>query len=320
MFFSNIKNIIRLSHSIFKKNNFWNYRLYPINQIQCFNEGVFRIVEPLTIAIVMQGPLILEENFTVESLKLYKQHFPNAILIFSTWPISPELKKIIHDLDVHLVVNEKPQNPGISNINLQITTTRSGLLLAKRLGATHVVKTRSDQRAYNPSLLSYLYNLLQVFPVNAGEKIQKSRIIGTSLNTFKHRIYGLSDMFLFGEIDDLLLYWDSSIIKNNILTSTFELNGLVKIPEVYLLYGFILNIGYKPKFKLEDSFEVFSKHLIVINHEEIKLYWFKYNFNSERYSVENIYDTQLNFNDWLLLYQSLNSIFYKNKLLKNLPV
>ena len=94
--------------------------------------------------------------------------------------------------------------------------------MAKRLGATHVVKTRSDQRAYNPSLLSYLYNLLQVFPVNAGEKIQKSRIIGTSLNTFKHRIYGLSDMFLFGEIDDLLLYWDSSIIKNNILRHESE--------------------------------------------------------------------------------------------------
>jgi hypothetical protein len=35
-------------------------------------------------AIVMQGPEMAEDNFTVETLKLYAAHMPDCRLIFST--------------------------------------------------------------------------------------------------------------------------------------------------------------------------------------------------------------------------------------------
>ncbi len=36
-------------------------------------------------AIAMQGPLLLKNNFTLETLKLYKKYFQNALIILSTW-------------------------------------------------------------------------------------------------------------------------------------------------------------------------------------------------------------------------------------------
>ena len=41
----------------------------------------------------MQGPIILEENLTLETLKFYKNIFPENQLILSTWK-NEEIKSI----------------------------------------------------------------------------------------------------------------------------------------------------------------------------------------------------------------------------------
>lgn len=66
-------------------------------------------------------------------------------VIWSTDQDSPpeHLEKITKS-NVKLIVNPPVHFSGYGNVNLQTTSTYSGLLLAKELGATHVIKTRSD--------------------------------------------------------------------------------------------------------------------------------------------------------------------------------
>ena len=74
-----------------------------------------------------------DNNFTFETIKLYKKNIPNAKIIFSTWELPKALERELKELNVSVIVNQKPKNPGIFNINLQIATSKSGILLAKKL-------------------------------------------------------------------------------------------------------------------------------------------------------------------------------------------
>ena len=37
------------------------------------------------VAIIIQGPLLKKNNFTIETVKLYKKIFSNYLIILSTW-------------------------------------------------------------------------------------------------------------------------------------------------------------------------------------------------------------------------------------------
>lgn len=66
-----------------------------------------------TLAIVMQGPLKLEENFTRETLKIYQKNFPDCPIVLSTWKTenADEIKKI-EDLGVKVLLNSPPPIKG----------------------------------------------------------------------------------------------------------------------------------------------------------------------------------------------------------------
>ena len=42
-----------------------------------------------SLAIVVQGPIVHKDEFTLESAKVYRQHFGSAKLILSTWDDEP---------------------------------------------------------------------------------------------------------------------------------------------------------------------------------------------------------------------------------------
>ena len=155
----------------------------------------------------MQGPFISNDNFTLNTIKLYRHNYPNVKLILSTWKIPNEVKEELKIIDVHSIENIKPNNPGLSNINLQIVSSSSGIIAAKKLNVKYVLKTRTDQRIYHPSMDFYLFNLIKSFPLTSHNYNQIKRLVGISLGTFKYRMYGVSDMFLYGHIDDMVDYW-----------------------------------------------------------------------------------------------------------------
>lgn len=267
------------------------------------------------LAIVIQGPIIEVDSFTLETVKLYKKHFPNAFLILSTWSDQkPSLATLFETLGIHVLLNAKPDYAGVSNINLQIVSSKAGVKKARELGAEYVLKTRTDQRMYALNIEEYLYNIIQLFPVNANGCKQDKRIVGMSMNTFKYRLYGLSDMLLYGHIDDMIMYWDVELDNRRFSNNEMQIAMVSprsfvhwRVCEVYLATEFLMKIGRNLEWSLKDSWRVFADHFCVVDKELLDLYWCKYGFSEFRWKE---YEKQINvfeemsFKEWLNLYSN----------------
>lgn len=315
MLWANWKNFLKIMCAYLAGEKLLNFYSYVKYKRDYSNAGSFRFKSENSFAIVMQGPVISTARFTIESLKIYRHNFPDAILILSTWSVGKTLRDELRSYGVHLIQNKEPKNPGISNINMQILTSKSGVLLAEELGVKYVLKTRADQRIYHPSFFAYLKNLLKLFPLEGHGTLQRERLIGISLGTFKYRIYGLSDMFLFGHIDDMLLYWNipldprlNTFNERSKAGKTWKEFAMWRVCETYLCAGFLARIGYALEDTLTDSFNVLGKHFVIIDSEAIKLFWNKYTLNADRYAAFGFFDPQISFNDWLMLYEDADAI------------
>ena len=282
------------------------------------------------LALVIQGPVITKDEFTFETIKLYKQNFPKAIIILSTWiEDKPKVESFINIEGLHILFNEKPDYYGVSNINLQIASSKQGILKAKKLGAEFVMKTRTDQRMYAPNISRYLFDIINLFPLKSNIVKQQKRIIGVSLNTFKYRMYGLSDMLIYGHIDDMLLFWDIpydlrkfNLSEQKAAVSSLRSFAQWRICEVFLTTEFLLKVDRKLEWTLEDSWKVFADHFCVIDKESLDLYWGKYEakeYPRTNYSKEiNVFE-QINFREWLNLNCNPNGIKPSEKIL-DLPL
>lgn len=260
------------------------------------------------VGIVMQGPVITNNFFTIETLRLYKKQFPDIVIIFVVW--SDESENVIDQIKqegVEIVVCEKPIKKGPFNINFQIIGSRKGVERAKDLGCDYVLKVRSDQRVYRPDFIAHLRNLQVVFPLKS-DKI-KERLIVSSFTTLKYRPYSVSDMFIFGHIDDMLNYWSAP--EDERVNSDFNYKTIkeftdCRIAEVYLCTEFLINIGEDNLFTLENYWKVLAQYFCVVDHKALDLYWPKYKKELEHrhtyYQKAHSYEL-VEFSDWLAMYQ-----------------
>lgn len=280
------------------------------------------------VALVLQGPLVKEKNFTLETVKMYKKTFPHADLIVSTWKSEDaNYVEVIKNEGADVVLSDTPAYPGQQNINFQITGSYAGILRAQERGAQYVCKTRTDQRIYAPNVIEFFLNLLKTFPVEsmaqnavdaAGQnpveqRVQKQRLIGVSLNTYKYRLYAVSDMLMFGDIDDMLLYWGAKLDERPVVThaakSMREFGGF-RVCETYLTTEFLQAIGENFTWTLADSWKQYGKHFCIVDQESIGLYWFKYDRHKaarfEPYAA--IKNTQeLSFAEWMNMYAGMDN-------------
>lgn len=273
-----------------------------------------------SVAIVMQGPLWSEHNLTIDTLKLYKKHFPGCRLILSTWNDTPEADlEPIKALGVDLVLSEKPKDPGFFNINMQIISAGNGVKEAIKGGATWIMKTRTDQRLYNPNVLSFLISTAKAFPVTKTE-LQRYRIIGVGQASLKYAPYHITDQTVFGHAEDMLKYWTpalrvSNLTQDEIFKKTEELYLKSTIrelcsthsPESYFGSQFILSVGHKElKWTVEDHWAALRDHFCFIDYPASDFYWYKGQGITLKESMAR-YDcisnrAEMYFNDWLLLY------------------
>lgn len=265
------------------------------------------------IAIVMQGPLAHMANFTLETCRLYRRLFPLSTVILSTW--EDEDSKIlqrIREEGIVIVTSAKPAFAGISNINYQLVSTMQGIRKAEELGAKYILKTRTDQRIYAPNTDEYLWSLIKSFPLMR-TTIQKERLIALNLNTFKFRPYSISDMFLFGSLPDMVLYWNIPLDTRKEIPKNFPtVRSWVdqRLCEVYLSTHFLKNIQHNILDTIADSWDAYAHYFCVVDAASIDLYWYKYAREKEyrRLSYETIKnDDELGFRDWLILYASLEN-------------
>ena len=262
---------------------------------------------PARCGIVLQGPIKREDDFTLNTVRLYRRHFPQAEVIVSTW--NTEAAAVLEELrgaGATVLTSTPPAMVGSYTVNLQIVSSFAGVKWCCEKGLAYVLKTRADQRFYAPNAVEYMAALLAQFPVRPGFA-QKARILGISLDTFKYRLYGLSDHLIFGTSEDMHRYWsvahDTRPVREPV-NPTWHEASLRNIVEVYFVTEYLKAIGRPVTWTLEDSLAAYGEHFCVIDTDDIDLYWLKYEAHKERrmLAYDAIKNTQeLTFRDWLLL-------------------
>ncbi len=273
------------------------------------------------MAVVMQGPIATQDDFTLETLKLYTRTLPSCRLILSTWEdCDPALLAPIAALGVGIVLSAKPANPGMFNVNMQIVSAAAGVRRAVGAGAQWVLKTRTDQRLHDPNVMAFLLGLARTFPVG-GATAQRSRIIGVGQGSLKFAPYHVTDQTVFGHADDMLLYWTPPLREDSFPAhwprTAAEVFAQAPIgeecrlaaPESYLASRFLERIGRPPDWTMADSWAAYRDHFCFADYAATDFYWVK----GQSYSLREIitrYDMVSNrhemcFREWLLLYSGL---------------
>lgn len=228
-------------------------------------------------AILIQGGEV--SRFTLQTVRFYRNLYPEVGLVLSTWQgqYSKSLENELAEVGGHLVLSEPPINPGVSNQNLQMVSSYEALRFAGSLGFRYALKTRSDQRFNSPDFLVRfrLANSLNPLPPRA--RGQNERVVGISRNTYLYRKYGLSDMAVWGRVDDLLRYWDGSLVEE---TTRRALDTPQKcsdyVCEAYFVTRFLEASGWRIRHTLEDWWDALGDRFVVLDSDSLGFFWEKY--------------------------------------------
>lgn len=247
-------------------------------------------------AIVMQGPIWSAGDFSLETMRIYRRHMPDCKLILSTWEDAPrqDLDRIAK-VGVDIVLNDKPAIPGPYNVNMQIVSSTGGMRRAAELGVEWIIKSRTDQRLYHPTIMSSLISMAQLFPpLGAAARTQKYRVFGMAGGTWKFAPYHLCDQTVFGHVDDMLAYW-SPPLREDPLPEGFPTDPLrlfLEVPigkfcryaaaEPYFASQFLLRQGRSVQWTLADSWAALRDHFGVVDQMSSDIYWVKGQNNTMR--------------------------------------
>jgi hypothetical protein len=137
-------------------------------------------------------------------------------------------------------------------------------------------------------------------------------------------------MFQFGHIKDMKLMWGANLDPRNQSTASF---GSVRrtsrnisessIGEIYIHRNYIRKIGANDDVSLRVYYQNLVDHFVVIDKEQIDLYWDKY--NSMEYGIaenplykEDRQKTRVYFRDWLTMYHyGVESLSTDDRLMDN---
>lgn len=298
-------------------------------------EGVISIEAPNEInastAIIMQGQLVEEHDFTVETVRIYGSLYPGTTVIVSTWTLdNPKLvKRLEKEENCVVVLNSYPAHSGLLNVNYQIATTLAGIEKAKELGKKYVFKTRCDYRFYKKGLLQYLYCLINEYPLDSTVCCQKYRIVaGSEVRNSMFRPFWLADQFNYGCVEDMYSYWNydmkpidldkkevnKRITDEHMTWNERTLRQLAAEPEIVRSFLYRQE-GSLPACTVKDYWSIIRSRFILVSREELGYFWVKYRYRYDEaassgcYYSENDVKRCLNYNwdfsQWLLLYKGL---------------
>ena len=314
------KEIVKIEEN--QKNNeiFLSYSFRPKLEKDTFKNIKFQNNSENT-AIIIQGPIKNYENFVIETIKLYLKIFPEALVVLSTW--KDEVNEIflnnIKNLNrFQLIQNIKPITK--YNVDLQILSTSKALDYAIQHNSKFCLKTRTDCRIYNPSSLIFLKNLLDTFKIKKKNELFENRILASSIDSRIYRVYGLTDICLFGETKDLLKYflnesYEESLTKINLDVKNPIINETAVINEIFLCARYLSNINHELKWTLDDWWETCKHIFCVFDTRSIDLFWYKYHWQYEQRFTNNYttsYNQSLQFSDWLNIYNDKTNFYKKS--------
>jgi len=199
------KNMVKLnaiSKDYYTLNKMWHFSVRKI----------YPRIELSDTAIVIQGPVLYDDDFTLETLLYYRRLYPVTTIILSTWAgeVTAELRYMVEAVGIVVLENEKPEIIGKTNVKLQAFSSLKGIELAERdKNIKYVLKTRTDQRFFLPDFLNYMRNMMSLYPVRRKELEGRIEFLGgySSLLTYPFR---LTDFMTFGTIGDIKRFYSCS--------------------------------------------------------------------------------------------------------------
>lgn len=294
----------------FTKNNYLTFHLRPKKFEDFYLESTCEIEDK--IGIVIQGPIRENFDFLKNSIKIYEKIFKNSYIIISTW--DTENQNQINSLSsdkVHIIFNKEPKK-SISNVDHQTLSTYEGLRYLLNKNIKYALKTRADIRINKNNLESFLISLIKHFKIRKENKLINSRIIVPSINTYKYRLYSLTDIVMFGEITDLILYFDKEpyekgLQKFNIKKNSILMNETPVVAEIFLCARYINKIENNIHWDLENWWLSLKNYFCIIDNSSLDLFWFKYEWEYEfKYTRTYAYKfaRALDFQDWFSLFNN----------------
>jgi hypothetical protein len=240
------------------------------------------------VAIILQGAIGNNQKTLASVISRYRLLFPFARIILSTW--ENENTDFVQSIEnIHVIKSIQPTNPGISNTNLQLVSSRVGIELADQLGCKYVIKSRTDQMLLNSTFLVSLHG----FVSDKSEHLKESRIVISSFNTFCFRKYSISDMFTFGPIDEMKKLWfvpldsrDPKEIRSIKLDDKDSWSRL-RVAENYIFSLYLENKGLVLDFTFEQYFKALTEYFIVIDSADLGQSWSKYTHFNPIYNQNN---------------------------------
>lgn len=286
------------------KEDFFTYWVRPKASADCIPAK--SLAQEPDCAIVVQGGLVLDDHFTLETVKLYKKLFPKSPVILSSWK-GEDRKELAaaRRAGAKVCLSVHPENPGPNNENRQRISSMAGIRAAQKMGCRYVLKTRTDQRMYAADILTFFKELLEEFPVCIRTKAEK-RIVSSSLSTFDNRLYNISDMLVFGTVKDMKKYFGAPEKKGEGQDVPYDQEEYSRLRngEIYFASHYIEACGHRLLWTIEDSDYYRDELFIIIDAEAADLYWPKYTemeYRWRRYQPSLLH--QVTFRDWFLGYR-----------------
>lgn len=266
------------------------------------------------IAIILQGPIDINDNFTLETVKYYHSMCQDAYIILSTWDYEDvNYYEKFHDIqNVYIVTCKLPEKPGIFNLNYQIASTKAGIKKAQDLGAKYICKTRTDQRLQKANSLIMMKHLLDMFP---SELEQEKRMVCLGAESSGAVTpYYIEDFFAFSTTREIIKLFDVPFDEQNISRKDrFTRRDLAEqnlFPEGIIHKNYLQKCGIEPITSVKRYWECIKKGYILFDRYEIGLYWHKYKYRycdhlaSGMYSTlsDPVYSFNFDFSTWAELY------------------
>lgn len=187
-----------------------------------------------TLGILLQGKV---SNWTRDIINEYRQNFPNAEILLSTWDDEPT-----QNLPCNVIKSRAPSlpKPIKSTVNFQIVGCQAGL---KNLKTDLIMKCRSDEFIHNKKFFEVFKN-----------SCSSDKIMVPDLGTYEITKYRTSDFCQIGYRAILLDFWNNIPLYDGIHYEE---------PATYLTKHYVLNVknDHQPwKFALKKYFCVKGFH------------------------------------------------------------
>lgn len=297
----------KLFKHIKDSDNYVSLSFFPVH-IKDINIGQQTDRNYRDTTIILQGPIAEKNNFTVETVELYKKYYNDIQIIVSTWENAPrDIIRYLKSIGVIVLTNKYPTVNGIGNMNYQLLSSLNGVKKAKDNDSIYVWKTRTDQRYYNPCALPCLIKMLDD---------KRLVMLGGINNSYVKRIFHISDFMAFGSPDELIQLYGCKLDnedtsqtkythKNQANDGTNFSNYMVDIkktengfhstkknydnlaikygnPETLITYYYYKAVcGDNDEGNLSDKYEHFLKNEIkIIDADNLGFFWLKYEYDS----------------------------------------